>query len=62
MTLKNTGLNGYNYDFSVGYAIEVADILEIHMYLTGKRQYKMFEFVNNMFISAMMLFVVIYQI
>ena len=37
MTLKNTGLNGYNYDFSVGYAIEVADILEIHMYLTGKR-------------------------
>ena len=37
MTLKNTGLNGYNYDFSVGYAIEVADILEIHMYLTRKR-------------------------
>ena len=33
--MKKTGLNGYNYDFSVDYdAIAVDDILDIHKYLT----------------------------
>ena len=32
--MKKTGLNGYVYDFSVGYdAIEGDDILDIHNYL-----------------------------
>ena len=32
--MKNTGLNGHVYDFSVDYdAIAVADILDIHKYL-----------------------------
>ena len=32
--MKDTGLNGYVYDFSVDYdAIAVADILDIHKYL-----------------------------
>ena len=32
--MKKTGLNGYIYDFSVGYdANPVDDILEIHKYL-----------------------------
>ena len=35
--MKNTGLKGYVYDFSVDYnAIEVADILDIHKYLMKK--------------------------
>ena len=36
---KKTGLNGYVYDFSVDYdAIPVADILDIHKYLTEKNK------------------------
>ena len=32
--MKETGLNGYVYDFSVDYdAIVISDILEIHKYL-----------------------------
>ena len=35
--MKKTGLNGYVYDFSVGYdAITVDDILGIHNYLMKK--------------------------
>ena len=35
--MKNTGLNGYDYDFSVDYnAIAVDDILDIHKYLMKK--------------------------
>ena len=35
--MKNTGLNGYVYDFSVDYdAIAVDDILDIHKYLMEK--------------------------
>ena len=35
--IKKTGLDGYVYDFSVGYdAIAVDDILEIHKYLMEK--------------------------
>ena len=35
--MKNTGLNGYVYDFSVDYeATAVHDILEIHNYLIKK--------------------------
>ena len=35
--MKNTGLKGYVYDFSVDYnAIEVADSLDIHKYLMKK--------------------------
>ena len=34
---KNTGLNGYVYDFSVAYgAIAVDDILDTHKYLMKK--------------------------
>ena len=36
--MKKTGLNGYIYDFSVGYdAIADEDILDIHRYLMKKR-------------------------
>ena len=35
--MKNTGLNGHVYDFSVNYdAIAVDDILDIHKYLMKK--------------------------
>ena len=35
--IKNTGLSGYVYDFSVDYdAIAVDDILHIHKYLMGR--------------------------
>ena len=35
--MKNTGLNGYVYDFGVDYdAIAVDDILDIHKYLMKK--------------------------
>ena len=35
--MKKTALNGYVYDFSVGYdATDVDDILEIHNYLMKK--------------------------
>ena len=35
--MKDTGLNGYVYDFSVDYdAIAVDDILDIHKYLMKK--------------------------
>ena len=35
--MKDTGLNGYVYDFSVDYdAIAVDDILDIHSYLMKK--------------------------
>ena len=37
--MKNTGLNGHVYDFSVDYdAIAVADILDIHKYLMKKKR------------------------
>ena len=32
--MKKTALNGYFCDFSVNYDIDVADILDIHKYLT----------------------------
>ena len=36
--MKNIGLNGYVYDFSVDYdAIAIADILDIHQYLMKKK-------------------------
>ena len=36
--MKDTGLNGYVYDFSVGYdAISVDDIKDIHKYLMKKK-------------------------
>ena len=39
--MKKTGLNGYVYDFSVGYeAISVDDILDIHKYLMSKHDIK----------------------
>ena len=34
--IKDTGLNGYNYDFNVDYAISVDDIKDIHKYLMKK--------------------------
>ena len=37
--MKDTGLNGYVYDFSVDYdAIAVDDILDIHKYLMKKNE------------------------
>ena len=37
--MKNTGLRGYVYDFSVNYdAIAVSDILNIHKYLIKKNE------------------------
>ena len=37
--MKNTGLKGYVYDFSVDYdVITVADILDIHKYLMKKNE------------------------
>ena len=37
--MKNTGLNGYVYDFSVDYdAIAVDDILDIHKYIMKKNE------------------------
>ena len=37
--MKDTGLNGYVYDFSVDYdAIAVDDILDIHKYLMKKNK------------------------
>ena len=39
--MKNTGLNGYIYDFSVDYdAIAVDDILDIHKYLIKRHDMK----------------------
>ena len=39
--MKNTGLNGYVYDFSVDYDhIPVDDILDIHKYLMKKHDMK----------------------
>ena len=34
--MKDTGWNGYVYDFSVDYATDVADIKDIHKYLIKK--------------------------
>ena len=37
--MKNTGLNGYVYDFSVDYdVVAVDDILDIHKYLMKKNE------------------------
>ena len=56
--MKSTGLNGYVYDFIVDYSnTAVDDFLDIHNYLMKKiTQYKMFGFVKQIFISAMMFF------
>ena len=57
--LKKTGLNVFVYDFNVDYdAITITDILVIHEDLMTKivGQYKMFRFVKQIFVSAMMLF------
>ena len=61
--MRITGLNGYTYDVSVDYyAIAIDDIFDIHKYLMKKIiLYKMFEFIKQIFISAMMFLVVIYQ-
>ena len=59
VTWKKTGFNGHIYDFSLDYdATDVDDILDIHKYLMKKRAYynKMFKFVKQIFISAMMFF------
>ena len=55
--MKNIGLNGYVYDFSVDYdAIAIADILDIHQYLMKKKWDKIIKFVKQIFISARMIF------
>ena len=36
-SMKKTGLNGYEYDFSVDYnAIDISDIMGIHKYVMNK--------------------------
>ena len=60
--MKNTGLNGYVYDFGVDYDAAV-DILNVRKYLMKKMgQYNIIRFVRQIFVSAMMFLVVIYQI
>ena len=61
--MRITGLNGYTYDVSVDYyAIAIDNIFDIHKYLMKKIiLHKMFEFIKQIFISAMMFLVVIYQ-
>ena len=61
--MKITGLNGYTYDVSVVYyAIAVDDIFDIHKNLMKKIiLHKMFEFIKQIFISAMMFLIVIYH-
>ena len=55
--MKNIGLNGYVYDFSVDYdAIAIADILDIHKYLMKKKWDKIIKFIKQIFISATMIF------
>ena len=66
--MKETGLNGYVYDFSVDYSdTAVDDMLDIHNYLMKKdnisiisikknKYNKMFGFVKQIFISTMMFF------
>ena len=50
--MKDTGLNGYVYDFSVDYnAIAGDDILDIHKYLMKKNNIiKMFGFIKKGFL------------
>ena len=55
--MKNTGLNGYIYNFRIDYdAIAVADILDIRKYSMKKWDSIMFEFVKQIFVSAMVCF------
>ena len=49
--MKNTGLYGYVYDFSVDYDIaDVDDILDIHKYLKVKNNIKQFLDKLNMYL------------
>ena len=58
--IKKAGLNGYVYDFIVDFeAIPVISIPYIHKYLMIKNE--LFGFVKQIFVSAMMFLVVIYQ-
>ena len=62
--MKKTGFNGHIYDFSIDYdGIDVDNVLDIHESLMKKNDivYKMFEFVKQIFVLAMMFLVVIYQ-
>ena len=61
--MKKTGLYGTVYEFNVDYGdISVDNISNIHKYLTkNTTQYKMFKFVKQTFILAMMFLAVIYQ-
>ena len=51
------------YDFGVDYDAALDDILDVHKYLMKKMgQYNIIGFVKQIFVSAMMFLVVIYQI
>ena len=55
--MKETGLNGYVYDFSANNdGIAVDDILDVHKYLTEKNNIKMLGFIKKNFFTAMTFF------
>ena len=64
--MKKTGFNGYVYDFSVDYdSTDADDIKDIHKYLMKKNDIvlmKIFRFVKETFISAMIFLVIINQV
>ena len=39
ITWKNTGLNGFVYNCTVDYSIDVSDIVDIHKYLMNDQIY-----------------------
>ena len=56
--MKETGLKGYVYDFSVDYDA-IVDIVNIHKYLMKMNEIvyiKTFRFVKQIFVSTMMFF------
>ena len=64
--MKKTGFNGYVYDFSADYdSTDADDIKDIHKYLMKKNDIvlmKIFRFVKETFISAMIFLVIINQV
>ena len=64
--MKKTGFNGYVHDFSADYdSTDADDIKDNHKYLMKKNDIvlmKIFRFVKETFISAMIFLVIINQV